>query len=63
MKTYSVNITEAAYKRIRSEVTVATLANPEGATLLQEFLTKLFKSWDKGEASEIKLRSEALDNQ
>lgn len=63
MKTYSVNITEAAYKRIRSEVTVAVLSNPEGATLLQEFLMKLFKSWDGGEVPEIKLRSEALDNQ
>lgn len=58
MKTLTIKISDAAYKRIRSEVTVARLVSPEGLSFKDEFLFKLFGAWDKDEVPEIKLKSE-----
>ena len=61
MKTYTVSISEKAYKRIRSEVMTARLANPEGMLLKDEFLMKLFKAWDNDEVAEVSLKSEHIN--
>lgn len=57
-ETYTIKMSDKVYKRIRSEIFVSALANPEGLSIKDEFLMKLFKSWDNNEIPEISFKTE-----
>jgi len=57
MKTLQVEISETVYKRIRSEITVRLLCQQESG-IIDEFVAKLFKSWDNDEVPVLKFKSE-----
>lgn len=57
-ETYTIKMSDKVYKRIRSEIFVSALSNPEGLSIKDEFLMKLFKSWDNNEIPEISFKTE-----
>lgn len=57
-ETYTIKMSDKVYKRIRSEIFVSALSNPEGLSIKDEFLMKLFKSWDNNEIPEVSFKTE-----
>lgn len=57
MKTLQVEMSEVAYKRIRSDMAVRLLAEQD-SSIMDEFVRKLFAAWDNEEVPVVKLKSE-----
>lgn len=54
----TIEITEAAYKRLKSEALAVALAHGGSRSITDEFLVKLFTAWDANQVPNIKLKNE-----
>ena len=62
MKEYKVRISDKLYRELNSEAFAIALAYPDGASMSQKFIIRVFKAWSAGEVPELKLKTEANEN-